>query len=230
MKGKKNKKGKLKIHKIAISTIKLEGSSIWQWIMCLSVAIVLSIFIGTANDSKIIFSQIVELLNNIFIAFIAMEMGAYAIFQALLDDKLVWVLYGNENGNELEDSNASFLGIIILFWFSIMLNILIIILLKIIGINIALPFGSLITNLVKYIFLVIYFSVNTRILFEVRNFAINLYKIFLIHNKVTVLEKLEENNKNEVLESLRQLIDSVNDEKLKDELIKKIVTNYLEKK
>lgn len=168
-------------------------SSIWQLVISIVVAIIICVPISAIPNTVEIFSETVSVLQNIFIAFIAMEMGAYALFQALLKKELVYKLY--INGNILDTSNSAFLGVILLFWVGIMLNIILVILFKVIPPNWTLFSNNIINILVSFVLMTIYMSFYIRVLFEVRNFAINLFKVFQAHNKVSLLEYLDDSNK-----------------------------------
>ena len=159
----------------------------WQWGISAILSLFLSIPIRMSAETVAIAGETFGIINDIFIAFIAMEVGAYALFQALLSEQLIWELY--RNGNLLDEANTSFLGVILLFWAAIMLNIILIILFKVIPEDFLL-FKDMKTNVcIAVVLLWFYFLVSLRVLFEVRNFAINLYKVFVLYNKIVILEK-----------------------------------------
>lgn len=169
----------------------------WQWYVSISISAPVSMIIAMSFDTVLIFSASVDMINNIFIAFIAMEMGAYAIFQALLTDELVLKLY--KSGGMLDEANESFLGMILLFWFGIMVNIILIIILKTIPSDALVCNTIWVSNLIASIIMFFYFLFSFRILFEVRNFAINLYRVLMAHNRVAILRGIEKEKKeNEV--------------------------------
>lgn len=160
-----------------------------------SLAIIIGIFLGvwvSYNDNAVItFIESVELINNIMIAFIAMEMGAYALFQALLSSELVYSLYKHDS-KMLKKSNSSFLGVILLFWICIMINILLLIVMRVVKVDWCLTSNSVINNIICSFFLAFYYAFNFRVMFEVRNYAINLYKVFEAHNLVLLIKGASE--------------------------------------
>lgn len=163
----------------------------WQWIMSILIGVVLSIPIGLSIETVSIAAESVDIINNLFVAFIAMEVGAYALFQALLSDQLIWELYNK--GNLLDESNSSFLGVILLFWAGIMINLVLICLFKVMPEDFLLFKNLLYDNILAIVLLLVYYTMCVRILFEVRNFAINLYKVFVSYNKMVILKRLEAN-------------------------------------
>ena len=154
----------------------------WQWGISIFISIAIAIPIGISQETVRVFSETVDMLNNLFVAFIAMQMGAYALFQALLSDQLIWELY--KNGNMLDEANNSFLGVMLLFWFGIMLDIVLLIVLKIIPGDMLLFKKIWVNNVVAIILVIVYLIFHIRVLFEVRNFAINLYQVFVAYNKI----------------------------------------------
>ena len=184
--GEKLKKEKKKYRLLIVDVLAPIKGSTWQWVTSLILGAFLSIPIGISTETVKIFSESVDIINGAFIAFIAMEMGAYALFQALLSDELIFELY--RNGNLLEKSIDSFLGVILTFWIGIILNIFLMILFKVIPQDFLLFTKVKYNNLVAIIFLIIYYTLSMRILFEVRNFAINLYMAFVAYNKIVIRE------------------------------------------
>ena len=140
-----------------------------------------------------------EIFNTISIAFIAMIIGAYAIFQALLNDDLVYEMHYYNNGDNslLTETNHEFLGLLILYLTSIITNILILLTLKILPPNFLL-FKSYNLNItISTILAFIYIAFHLRIFLEIRNFAVNLYRIFEAHNLISILKKEnQDDNKN----------------------------------
>lgn len=161
----------------------------WQWAVSIIFGIFLAIPIGISVKTVSIAAESIEIINNIFVAFVAMEMGAYALFQALLSDQLIWELYKKKD--LIKESNESFLGVILLFWAAILINLFLTIALKVIPEDFLLLKNVDYSNRIAVGLLIIYYTVSTRIMFEVRNFAINLYKVFVAYNKITVLKMIE---------------------------------------
>ena len=116
-----------------------------------------------------------------------------SVFQALLSDQLIWELY--KEGDLLKDSNESFLGVILLFWGEILINLFLVVALKVIPEDFLLLKSVDYSNRIAIGLLFIYYTISMRIMFEVRNFAINLYKVFVAYNKITILKMIKKNEK-----------------------------------
>lgn len=185
----KNEHNRFVYTKCSLAQIRPEKGSWWQWYASAFTGLLLSMILTISPNTVINVKDSVDLLNNIFLAFIAMEMGAYALFQALLSDKLIWELYNREK--MLDDSNISFLGVILLFWAGVMLNILLLIVLNVIPKDFVLTKKEIIDNTICCIALFLYYALSFRVLFEVRNFAINIFKVFMARSKISVLETMK---------------------------------------
>lgn len=190
-KGDKLGKEKWKYTICMIKIIEPIKGSCWQWWISLLVSIIISIPLGLSSKTVFAFSEGLNLINNTLIAFIAMEMTSYGIFQALLTDKVVWELY--KQGKLLEDSNDYFLGAMLLFWFGLILNLIILIIFQVVPENLYVFDKIWENNVLAMLLMAIYFCFYVRVLFEIRNFAINLYKIFIAHNKISILEIIKKN-------------------------------------
>jgi len=175
-------------------------SSIVEFIVAIVIGVCLGIWISFNNNVAGTFKASVELINNIMIAFIAMEMGAYGLFQALLSSELVYTLYKHKK-EMLKDYNRSFLGVILLFWSCIMINILLLIIIGSIQNDWYLTSSSMINSVICAVFLTFYYAFNFRVMFEVRNYAINLYGVFEAHNLVMLIKGVTEHENEEKEES-----------------------------
>ena len=178
---------------LTLKVISPVKGSRWQWAVSIIFGILLAIPIGISIKTVSIAAESIEIINNIFLAFVAMEMGAYALFQALLSDQLIWELY--KEGDLLKDSNESFLGVILLFWREILINLFLVVALKVIPEDFLLLKSVDYSNRIAIGLLFIYYTISMRIMFEVRNFAINLYKVFVAYNKITILKMIKKNEK-----------------------------------
>lgn len=193
----KNKKEeKFEYLKKCYDVIKPIKGSRWQWAISIFISIIFSLLYACNAKTVSLFSECVGVINNIFLAVIAMEMGAYALFQALLSDELVLVLYKYDK-EMLDESNIAFLGVILLYWSSIFLNLIIITVIKVIPENFLMSNSIMISEGIAFVLMIIYFSFSMRVFFEVRNFAINLYNVFKAYNRVSLLNGMKKENESQ---------------------------------
>lgn len=140
--------------------------------------------------------KIVEMMNGIELAFIAMIVGAFAIYQALLRDEFIRFLVKTEN-NMLKTTNQSFLNWILLFTFAIILNIILNVFLITIPKDFLICHNVYIADMLCFILLLVYFLYNLLVIMEIKSFAINLYTIFKIYTGARLLEMAENNDFND---------------------------------
>lgn len=97
-----------------VEEIKFSKKNLWQFLLAGILAIFEALFIGVNEKTVSIFGEVVQDINNISIAFIAMIIGAYSIFQALLSKSVIIQLLKSKN-NILRESNKSFLNLSIIY-------------------------------------------------------------------------------------------------------------------
>lgn len=168
--------------------------SIWQYICSLFLMVIVVIAIMLSGNVVEGMQHSIEVMNAVALAFIAIVFGTYAIFQALLSDATFWALLDTEN-NMLDVSNKSFLHTILLYLFYIILNCVLEILLFVIPYDFKWPDNSLIANGFATILIGIYFWFSFILVYEIKNFAVNLYQMFNVYNIYRALEMVEEKEK-----------------------------------
>lgn len=184
--------------KDTLSEIKLTRKSIGQYIVSGVIATVLSGTILLNANIIETMSFATEIINNTVVAFIAIVFGTYAVFQALMTDSVTWALLKSEV-NLLNVSNKSFLHLVLLYIFDIAINILLLIFLKMMPVEFCLFSSIKVNNFVAFFLCFLYFGYNALILYEIKNFAINLYRMFSVYNiyhSLGILEKKKESDSN----------------------------------
>ena len=103
---------------------------------------------------------------------------------------MTWALLKSDV-NLLNISNKSFLHLVLLYIFDIAVNILLLILLKIIPVDFCLFSSVELSSIIAFLLCVIYFGYNALIFYEMKNFAVNLYRMFSVYNIYHSMEILE---------------------------------------
>jgi hypothetical protein len=183
--------------KASISEIKLNRKSFVQYIFSAAVAILLSFIIVYKSDTVQIMGTAVETINSGTLAFVAIIFGTYSIFQALMTDAVVWALLKSEN-NLLNVSNQSFLHLILLYLFEIVINLILIIVLKCLPNEYCLFENIKITNAVAFTAITFYFGFCFLLFYEMKNFAVNLYQMFNVYNIYRAIELIGNQEKDEL--------------------------------
>lgn len=176
--------------KSAISEIKLTKKSKYQYLISFCIALILSYIITYKSDTVTLMFKAVEIINTTSLALIAIIFGTYAIFQALMSDSVIWALLNSEN-NLLNVSNKSFLHLILLYWFEILVNIILLIFLQAIPSELYFFESLKISNLFAFLLESIYFGYCFLLIYEIKNFTVNLYQMFNVYNIYRGLDILE---------------------------------------
>lgn len=188
-----DKRTSLKMIQEAYREIQLTKKSVWQYAVGITSGIILGALVGKASETVEIMRGIVDNMNSILLAYIAIILGSYSIFQALLNKDIVNVLIKSK-GNLLKESNKTFLNLIILYVISIFGNFLLMIILKVIPDDYLLIDNMMLCNVIAGIMIAIYIMIHVVLILEIINFGINLYRMFCAYNAVNALNSLEDDD------------------------------------
>ena len=188
-----DKRKKSQILRDAIKEIRLTKASFGQYLVSLLIAAPLGILISGSNNTIQTMQELVEWYNGITLALVAMVIGSYAIFQALLNRNLFSEIL-ESNIRLLKESNRTFLNLTILYAGNIIINTIL---------------KSILCILPEYYFVFLYWEgaiyLTTLIIIaylffcvililEIINFTINLYRMFSIHNTLKALDILNDDS------------------------------------
>lgn len=193
--GKANQNKRKSILLIAFKTIRPTKSSCLAWIIAGIIGSILAILLSISTETVVAFTNSVEILNNIILAFTAMVMGAYALFQALLSDELIFRMNEvteNKDESVLDALNNSFLGIVILYWIIIIADSVLLILLEIIPGDFVINNNLIVCNIIAAGLMFVYYVIVFRNIIEFKNFVVNIYNIFRAYNLMALLRKKRE--------------------------------------
>lgn len=177
--------------KNALKELKYRQSGVYHYIISIILALFLGVAIGYSDKTVSVTKYMVELFNGVILSFVAIVVGAYAIFQALLSDDFFDVLLETDN-NMLKVSNKSFRNLIIIYLSDILLNVIILIILQLIPETWCILNNLKLANCSASILLVIYIFVNILIMLEFKNFTMNLYKTFNAYNASRGIKRMKE--------------------------------------
>lgn len=179
-----------------VEEIKFSKKNLWQFLLAGILAIFEALFIGVNEKTVSIFGEVVQDINSISIAFIAMIIGAYSIFQALLSKSVIIQLLKSKN-NILRESNKSFLNLSIIYTLSIVVGTFIAIIMRVIPEEFLIMNNTELSNVVAVIGLLIYFTYYNIIFLEVIKFVINLFRMFCVYNAVSGMDAINEESEEE---------------------------------
>lgn len=183
----KRKKSEIVIQ--SVKELKLVKNSIWQYLISIIISIIISSFVAFGTNTVNISKEILEILLQTELAFAAMILGSYAVFQALLQGKILVELIKTKN-NILKESNQTFLNLMILYIIGIVISIVTSIFMKIMNDNfyiVSIEFS----NVLAFMLISLYLFFNFMLFLENINFVINLYRMINVHNIYKTFEELE---------------------------------------
>lgn len=173
--------------KDAFSELKYQKSNKSQYFMSISLSIIFGSITGFSQQTINVVKIAAELFNTVDIAFIAMIIGAYSVFQALLTDEFLIALVKTEN-NLLKVSNKSFVNLVMLYLFAIIINILILLVGSTIKEDWTMTTNMRLNNSLAISLCSVYFFYNLMIILEMKNFANNLYRMFNASNSNRIID------------------------------------------
>lgn len=181
----------IEIFKDAINEIKIEKKNKWQYVLSILLSSIFAFLIANTEYTGLIYVEISDKLLDISLAFVAMILGSYSIFQALMSRELVKLLIKSDD-NLLKKSNQSFLYLVILFVANIVINFGIICILKILPGDFLLVENVVVSNIVAFILIFLHFLFNLLLILEVITFALNLYRMFCVYNTLQAADVITE--------------------------------------
>lgn len=198
--GKQTTSSKVLIH--AIEILKPSKKNIWRKILFIVVELSIAIVLSMSNNTIIVFAEILEIINAVLLAFFAVVFTGYALFQALIGDRLLLYLINEtveEDGEEkshLENSNYYFAKVMLLQFFLILLNLFFIMTLKIVfDLQFILLWLSFFKEIVGIIIIFILLHFNFEVLWETKSFIFNVFQLFNMHAMARIIDILKSTKK-----------------------------------
>ena len=185
-----------RIVKESVKEIEFTSKNRWQYIISGILAFLTSILIAWNYATVTIFNDVVDVFIDVGLALVAMILGSYSIFQALMNENMVLTIIKTDV-NLLKNANKTFVNLVILYISSILGNILLSIVLKIIPSDFLLWNNVLLSNLIAAFLLFFYMMYHFLIIIEIIIFAINLYRMFCVYNTLHALEAFTKDQENE---------------------------------
>lgn len=191
--GKRTNSSIVLIH--AVEILKPSKKNIWRKICFIVVELLIAIVLIMNNNTITVFSEILEIMNAVLLAFFAVVFTGYALFQALIGDRLLLYLINEtieEDGEEkshLENSNYYFAKVMLLQFILILLNLFAIIILSIVPDLLVMQIISPFLKEVEGITIIfILFHFNFEVLWETKSFIFNVFQLFNMHAMARIID------------------------------------------
>lgn len=179
-----------KFDEIVIESIKelqFHRGNAWQYTISFITGLILAYVVAFNFGTVSVMTDVSELLFNTSIVIIGVVLGAYSIFQALMQKELVLILTKSEN-NLLLTSNKSFKNLIILYVINAFISLTVWIILNAVGKEFCVFDSMKINDIFSTILILFYIGFNLLLLLELIVFTTNLYRIFCIYNTLSALD------------------------------------------
>lgn len=191
----RRKKQQLLLH--VFEEIKFTRKSMGQYAIASILAIFLGLIIAFAEETVSFSQYAFEQLNTICIAFISIVLGAYAIFQALLDESILLKLLESDN-NMLKESNKTFLNLVVLYVVAILINMVMSIVLEVMPEEYLLTGNIFLDEIICLICLTAIFMFEILLILEMINFTVNLYRMFSVYNTMKAIDAINKTEREEI--------------------------------
>lgn len=182
----------------AFELIKIKRESIKRKVIFLIPISIVCLMLTMSKETISQTESILEMINTVILSLFAVVFTGYALFQALMGDKLLLLLLMTESTNDndasskLEEANIYFVKVMLLQFFLVMVNLSVRIFLKLIPADWTL-FDSIAWNeRICFVMLLILLYVNMDVIWETKSFIFNVFQLFNLHafsRTVDILEK-----------------------------------------
>lgn len=186
--------------KIVFEALKILGinkKSALRKIIFIILEVSVSIVIANSLETIGIIKNITEYIGQIQVGMIGIVFTGYALFQALISDKLLLYLLSEEEErkSKLEESNESFIYLIIVQIITVLLDLFIYIFMCAIPDDWHLTSVNCINVIMALIGIVIILYLNVEAIWELKSFIFNVYQLFNAHAMARVIDIIEKEEK-----------------------------------
>lgn len=165
---------------------------IFKYVGCILVSVIPAYFISTSSQTIELFSDSVQIFNDLIVAIFGIVFTGYALFQALIGKEMLIRMLQNINKtsekSKLQETNEVFVTTMMLHVVCIIINTIILIYLKAIPGNYCM-FENIVLNIsTSFIGIVFYFYISFIALIETKSFIFNIFQLFNFHAGARVME------------------------------------------
>lgn len=182
------------IDKIVIDSIKeirFNKKSLWQYVVSCVIGSITAYIVAFNYGTVSVMAEITVLLFNTSIVTVGVVLGAYSIFQALMQKELVLILIKSDK-NLLSTGNKSFLNLIILNVINAVISLTAKIILSAMGKEFYVFDNMRLNNTISTVLILFYIVFNLLLLMELIVFATNLYRMFCVYNVISALNVVKD--------------------------------------
>lgn len=187
-----NKSSKRMIYE-SLKLLVFNKKSILRKILFIFFEMVISIIIAKNLETVRLVKEIVSYIGQIQLGLIGIVFTGYALFQALIGDKLMLYLLSSEKDekSKLEESNESFIYLIIIQIIALLLDLLMYIIMLVVPDNWYFTNNDELNVCVAAVFIAFMLYLNVEAIWELKSFIFNVYQLFNAHAVSRVVDIIE---------------------------------------
>ena len=182
----------------AVKLLKISKKNVWRKLTFMMLELFVAILLSISSTTLIRFATFLELLNGVLIAFFSVVFTGYALFQALVGERLLLYLVNEtidadgEEKSQLEDSNDYFAKVMLAQFILILLNIFCVMILNIVtDLNISCMLDFSQREWIGAVVIFILIHLNFEVLWEIKSFIFNVFQLFNGHAMARIIEMVE---------------------------------------
>lgn len=186
-----------KIFVRSLNVYKINNNNMRENIFIFLICTIISLIIGTSENTVSLVTNIVSILLNVFLALFGIVFTGYAIFQTLLSDRLIINLFedtivdiNNVEKSKLQETNENFVSLMMLFIFGIIVNLILNIIMPVFPIDYCLFDNIIICNFVASLLINILLYFMGIIIWRMVSFIGNIFHLFNAYSVARLIEAL----------------------------------------
>lgn len=185
----------------AFAVFKPSKSNIISLIVLFLFSLVPAAIISCGENTVSSFLVSVDLALNVMLGLFGIIFTGYAIFQAILNEKLLIKMLqetkgeGDKEESLLQLSNESFVGLMLLTIFGIIVSFFLKLILGGIEVEFSLFSSEFVNESCSAVLCTIYFFFNAVVIWEMKSFVFNIFQLFNAYSGARIIEILEKSPK-----------------------------------
>ncbi len=160
------------------------------------ISILFAVIIVFEHNTYAKITNILEILNGVILALLAIVFTGYAFFQALMSDKLIenMLMVEKDDCSKLEESNNYYVQTMFLQLICILINIVGLVSAILLKDNLVLDYFNKLCTVLEILYVIVAIYFNIICLLETKSFIFNIYQMFNLHALARIVEKNKKTN------------------------------------
>lgn len=188
----------------AFSAYQISRKNCIEKIVIFMICSVISVMFGFSSDTVPLITNSVSILLNVLLAFFGIIFTGYAIFQALLNNRLIISLFEhtvtekNITKSKLQEINENFVHLMMLFIFGILINMVLCFVMPVIPVDYCLLGSLILCNIIASVVMNILLYAMGVIIWRMVSFIGNIFHLFNAYSVAKLMDVLQEDERDTV--------------------------------